>query len=217
MAPRAVLFDFDGVIADTENLHIAAWQRTLLALGWHVADDVAARSAEVDDRRFLGDLFAAHEIEDGDIDGWVRKKQELTIALLRDAPRLYPGIASLISHLSGRVRLGVVSGTWRENVHAVLVGGGLTDAFEWIIGKEDVAEVKPNPEAYRLALSRLGLPPSDVVAIEDSPTGLASAREAGLACIAVGHRREFGEWVGDAIYFSGLEPPSGLLARLGLE
>ena len=77
MAPRAVLLDFDGVIADTENHHIAAWQRTLAALGWQVPDEVAARSAEVDDREFLRDLLAVQQITDGDIDGWVRKKQVL--------------------------------------------------------------------------------------------------------------------------------------------
>src|SRR5947209_6033323 len=131
MAPRAVLFDFDGVIADTENHHIAAWQRTLLALGWHVADEVAARSAEVDDREFLRELFAAHGIEDGDIDGWVARKQALTITMLRDSPRIYPGVAALVDQLRGRVRLAVVSGTWRENVETVLAASGLADAFEW--------------------------------------------------------------------------------------
>jgi HAD superfamily hydrolase (TIGR01509 family) len=217
MAPAAVLFDFDGVIADTENHHIAAWQRTLLSLGWHVSDEVAARSAEVDDREFLRDLFSAHGVDDGDIEGWVRKKQTLTISLLRDAPRIFPGVAELVESLHGRARLAIVSGTWRENVEAVLEAVGLSRAFEWIIAKEDVHSVKPDPEAYRLALSRLKLSASAAVAIEDSPSGLASAAAAGIPCVALGHRREFGEWVGDAIYFSGLEPVSGLLKRIGFD
>jgi HAD superfamily hydrolase (TIGR01509 family) len=188
----------------------------LLALGWQVPDEIASRAAEVDDRQFLRELFAAHEIEAGDIEGWVRKKQALTIALLRDAPRVYPGVASLVNHLRGRVRLAIVSGTWRENVQAVLAGIGLSDAFQSVIAKEDVAAVKPDPEAYLLALSRLKLDAGKVVAIEDSPSGLASARAAGIPSVAVGHRREFGEWVGDAVYFTGLEPVSGLLRHLGL-
>jgi HAD superfamily hydrolase (TIGR01509 family) len=217
MAPQAILLDFDGVIADTENHHIAAWQRTLMALGWLVADEVAARSAEVDDREFLRELFAAHGIEDGDITGWVAKKQALTISLLKDAPRIYPGVATLIEQLRGRVRLAVVSGTWRENVEAVLGASGLSGSFEQIIAKEDVKAVKPDPEAYRQALSCMKLRPAAAVAIEDSPSGLASARAAGIPCVALGHRREFGEWVGDAIYVSGLEPVSGVLRRLGIE
>lgn len=216
MALSAVLLDFDGVIADTENHHIAAWQRTLAALGWQVPDEVAARSAEVDDREFLRDLLAVHEITDGDIDGWVRKKQSLTISMLRDAPRLYPGVQELVGQLRGRVRLAVVSGTWRENVEAVLESSGLLAAFDLIVGKEDVGSVKPDPEAYLLALRRLGLDAGEAVAIEDSPTGLAAARAAGIPRIAVGHRREFGAWVGDSAYFSGLEPVSGVLNHLGL-
>ncbi len=217
MAPRAVLLDFDGVIADTENHHIAAWQRTLAALGWQLPDEVAARSADMDDREFLRDLLAVQQIPDGDIEGWVRKKQALTISMLRDSPRVYPGVQELVRHLRSRVRLAVVSGTWRENVETVLAASGLLAAFELIIGKEDVGTVKPDPEAYLLALRRLGLSAGETVAIEDSPTGLAAARAAGIAGIAVGHRREFGGWVGDATYFSGLEPISGLLRHLGLE
>ncbi len=86
MAFRALLLDFDGVIADTENHHVAAWQRTLAALGWQVPDEVAARAAEVDDRLFLRDLFADQQIEGGEIEGWVQKKQALAIQMLRDAP-----------------------------------------------------------------------------------------------------------------------------------
>ncbi len=217
MARRAVLLDFDGVIADTENHHIAAWQRTLAALGWQVPDEVAARSAEVDDREFLRDLLAAQQIDDGDIEGWVRKKQALMIQMLRDAPRVYPGVVELLKSLRGRVRLGVVSGTWRENVEAVLSASDLLASFDLIVGKEDVAAVKPDPEAYILALSVLGLSAGEAVAIEDSPSGLIAARAAGIPVIAVGHRREFGDWVGDSTYFSGLEPASGLLRHLGLE
>jgi len=216
MLARALLLDFDGVIADTQNHHIAAWQRTLCALGWHVPDEVSARSAEIDDRDFLRELFASQQIEGGDIEGWVRKKQALTVSLLRDAPRIYPGVHELVGRLHDRMRLAVVTGTWRQNVEAVLAASGLAGAFELIVSKEDVNRVKPDPEAYLLALRRLECSGSQAVAIEDSPSGLAAATAAGIPCIALGHRREFGEWVGSAVYFSGLEPVSGLLQYLRL-
>jgi HAD superfamily hydrolase (TIGR01509 family) len=216
MPARALLLDFDGVIADTENHHVAAWQRTLCALGWHIPDEVAARSAEIDDRDFLRELFASQKIDGGDIEGWVRKKQALTVSLLRDAPRIYPGVLELVGQLRGRMRLAVVTGTWRQNVEAVLTASGLAGAFELIVGKEDVGRVKPDPEAYLLALRRLECSASQAVAIEDSPSGLTAATAAGIPCIALGHRREFGEWVGGSVYFSGLEPISGLLQYLKL-
>ncbi len=216
MAPKAILLDFDGVIADTENLHVAAWQRTLSALGWQVPDLVAAASAEIDDREFIRDLFTSRGIPAVKVEEWVRRKQVLTIRMLANSPRLYPGVVELVRELQGRVRLAVVSGTWRENIEAVLGATGLARAFETIVGKEDVKAVKPDPEAYLLALKQLRIPPRDAVAFEDSPSGLAAARGAGVPVIAVGHRRAFGDWVGHATYISGLEPVEGLLRHLGL-
>jgi len=216
MAPQAILLDFDGVIAETENHHIAAWQRTLSALGWQVSDAVAAVSAEVDDREFIKDLFANRGVSAVKVDEWVRRKQALTIHMLENSPRVYPGVVGLVRELRGRVRLAVVSGTWRANIEAVLGAVGLTGAFEMIVGKEDVKAVKPDPEAYLLALRQLNIPARSAVAFEDSPSGLAAARAAGVPVIAVGHRRSFGDWVGNAAYISGLEPVESLLEHLGI-
>ncbi len=92
----------------------------------------------------------------------------------------------------------------------------MADAFDVIVAKEDVTHRKPDPEAYVLALKKLRLSARSAVAIEDSPTGLAAARAAGLRRIAVGHRRPLGDWVEDATYVDGLEPIAALLERLGL-
>jgi HAD superfamily hydrolase (TIGR01509 family) len=216
MALKAILLDFDGVIAETENHHIAAWQRTLSIMGWQVPDEVAARSADIDDRQFLAEVFQQRGIVSSKIDDWIRKKQILTVQLLRDSPRVYPGVAELVRKVEGRARLAVVSGTWRENIEVVLDTVNLSGAFDLIIGKEDVTAVKPDPEAYQIALKRLRLSPKSCVAIEDSPSGLAAARAAGIRAVAVGHRRSFGDWVGDAAYISGLDPAEGLLQHLGL-
>jgi HAD superfamily hydrolase (TIGR01509 family) len=215
MPPLVLLFDFDGVVADTENHHVAAWQRTLAALGWMVPDEVAARAAEADDREFLRTLFSEAGIEDGDLEGWLRRKQELTRCLLRNSPRVYPGVQELIDRLRGRVKLGIVTGTGRENVEVVLDSAGLTGVFDLIVAKEDVEAVKPHPEAYSLAIRHYGIEPGQAVALEDSPSGLAAARGAGVPCLAIGHRREYGPWVGDMVYFTGLEPVSGILRHLG--
>jgi beta-phosphoglucomutase len=204
-ATRAVLFDFDGVLADTENIHVAAWERTFGALGWDVPPEVCARAAEQDDRRFLAEIFAARGIDGGYVAGWVERKQRLTRMMLADSPRLYPGVDELVRRLRRRrLKLAVVSVTWRENVAAVLKAARLADRFALIVGKDDVAEPKPDPSAYRLALERLGLEPGEAVALEDSPGGLAAARGAGLRCVAIGHRRPPGDWTGAAPYLPDL-------------
>lgn len=216
MPPRAVLFDFDGTLVDTENIHVAAWQRTLARMGWEVADEAAARAAEIDDRYFLQELFGRRKVEGADLDGWMALKQDLAATMLADAPRLYPGVPELVSALTARgVRLAVVTTTWRRNVEVVLGASGLADAFEAILAKEDVAAVKPDPEAYDRALKRLGLPASEAVALEDSPTGLASARAAGIEVVAVGHRRSEGGWSSGHRFLAGLADTNHALQVLG--
>jgi HAD superfamily hydrolase (TIGR01509 family) len=216
MSLSALCLDFDGVIADTENIHVAAWQRTLAELGWEVSDEVCARAAEEDDRAFAASIFESQKVAHADVAGWVRRKQTLVIAMLQDSPRLYPGVAELAEALRGRLRLAVVTGTWRANVEAVLGASGLLTAFELIVAKVDVAAPKPAPDCYRLALQRLGLEPSRAVALEDSPSGLTAAREAGLRVLAVGHRRPLGEWVGSADFVPRLVPTAAVLEKLGL-
>jgi beta-phosphoglucomutase len=217
MTPKAVLFDFDGVIADTENVHVTAWQRTTARLGWELTDEAAARAAEIDDRAFLTELFAARKIADGDLNGWLLHKQVLTESLLADAPRIYPGVVALVEALRSKgIRLAVVTTTWTRNVEVVLAAAKLADAFEQIIAKEDVAAFKPAPDGYRLALDRLKLKPSQAVAIEDSPSGLESARGAGIRVVAVGHRRPPGDWSGDHPYLAALTPVDTALKCVGI-
>ena len=114
------------------------------------------------------------------------------------------------------MRLGVVTMTWRRNVEIVLGVSGLAGAFELVVGKEDVSAVKPDPEAYDLALRRLGLRAAEAVALEDSPTGLASARAAGIDVVAVGHRRAEGAWSSGHRYLDSLADTDAAFAALGL-
>ncbi len=216
MSTRAVLFDFDGVIADTENVHVAAWQRTFGLMGWLESDETCARAAEVDDRAFVREVFDRRKIDGGDVEGWVARKQELTLRLLTDSPKVYPGVAALVERLEGRARLGVVTTTWRCNVEAVLQASGLARAFEFVVAKEDVKVPKPDPEGYRLALKKLRLPGLDVVALEDSPGGLEAARKAGSKVVAVGHRRPTGEWAGNAPFLPGFADLDRVMHELGM-
>ena len=161
MPTRAVLFDFDGVIADTENVHVAAWQRTFGLMGWLESDEACARAAEVDDRAFVAEVFARRKIDGGDVEGWVARKQELTAP----APgRLPQGLSRASPRWSSGSGAGpgsaVVTTTWRANVEAVLEASGLAEAFEFVVAKEDVEATKPDPEGYRLALTKLKLPAS---------------------------------------------------------
>ena len=118
--------------------------------------------------------------------------------------------------MKGKVTLALVTGTSRANVDVVLNSAGLGESFPLIVAKDDVRQVKPAPDCYTLALERLGLKPDEAVALEDSPTGIASAKAAGIRTIAVGHRRRAGDWTEGSPFLENLESPSTLLDELGL-
>jgi HAD superfamily hydrolase (TIGR01509 family) len=217
LPPRLVCFDFDGVVANTENAHVAAWERTFALMGCDISAQICTRAAEEDDHEFLLDVLTNQAVAHADIEGWLRRKQEITRCLLADAPLTYPGLSRLISALAERdVLLAVVSGTWRENVVAVLRSSRLLDRFPIIIAKEDVKARKPAPDAYLLALSRANVEPAHAVAIEDSPSGLQAARAAGVRGVAVGHRRPAGTWTEGAIYVSNFNDVEAVLSALGV-
>ena len=214
------LFDFDGCLADTKNVHIAAWERAFGEVGWEVAPEEAAETAEIDDRAFLRKFFAKRKLADAQVnfEAWLDRKKRIALQILQDSPRLQHGVVRLIQALrdSGAVRLAVVSTSHRANIETVLKAHGLLDAFELIIAKEDVVAVKPDPEGYSLAVERLSADPEQTVVIEDSPTGLAAARAAGLRVIAVGHDRPQGEWCGDAPYLPDFRDLDAALRVIGL-
>ncbi len=214
---QAVLFDFDGVLVDSENLHVAAWERTLHRMACDIPPARCAEAAERDDRQFLADLLAELGINDANLDGWVAIKQQIAAPLFADgAAPLYPGASALIAALKNRgLRLAIVSGSWRANIEAALTASGLSHAFDLIIAKDDLPNRKPDPAPYLLALDRLSLKPAQAIALEDSPNGLASARAAGLRVVAVGHRRASDDWVGDSTYLPGFTPIEAALAALG--
>lgn len=208
--PEAVFFDFDGVLADTENVQIAAWEATFHEMGAAVEEIDCSRACEEDDRDFLRSVFESWGVFDGDIAGWTARKQARSIAMIADAPQLCPGAAEAVLALSGKARLAVVSSGWRENILVCLGAAGLLDRFEQIIAKEDVARPKPAPDPYLRAVELLAIPPDRVLALEDSPGGLASAESAGVPAIAVGHRRAAGKWCAKVPFIKSLNDLPGL-------
>lgn len=185
--PGAVVFDFDGVLADTERLHLLAFQEAFRERGWTLAD-----AAYFD--RYLGfddrDLVRAFTIDarvalkPGDEDAIVAAKARAYEAHVHRGSVLFPGAASAVARLGVPFRLGIASGSLRAEILHILPDA-LVPAFHAIVGADDVARSKPAPDVYLKALDRLDVPASRAVAIEDSRWGLAAARAAGLRTIAV--------------------------------
>jgi 2-aminoethylphosphonate-pyruvate transaminase len=188
----AVLFDFNGVLVDDEDVHFEAFGRTLAALGVTITHEVYRRYLGFDDRGTLVALLAHHDraaLPEADLARLVAEKQGTYARLAGEHPRLGFGARALVLALrAAGARLAIVSGARRAEIDAVLDAAALRDEFDAVVAAEDVVHGKPDPEGYRLARARLEAAagsPLDAVAIEDAPAGLRAARAAGARCIGL--------------------------------
>jgi HAD superfamily hydrolase (TIGR01509 family) len=184
---RAVIFDMDGLLLDTETLWHRAEQQLFRRHGgeftWDDKLTVIGTSFDFTARYFAERLGQPPERGPG----LVEEMEDLMEAELRRQVDGRPGAAELVRRLRELpgVRLGVASNSPRRLVTIALASAGLTDGFEAVVTGDDVAHHKPAPDIYLLACARLGVEPSEALALEDSPSGVAAAKAAGLACIAV--------------------------------
>ena len=192
---EAIIFDFDGVIVDTEPLHYAAFQRLLepLGLGFSWADYVATYMG-FDDRDAFIEAFSGAQagLSPARLQELIDMKAAVFQEVIRDGISAYPGVVSLIRSIRDHhIPLAISSGALRSDIAPILETLGITDCFDVIVTAEDVARSKPDPECYKLAYTKLNefrsldLRPEQVLAIEDTPAGITSAKGAGLRVIAV--------------------------------
>lgn len=185
---QAVVFDFDGVLADTERLHLVALRDTLATRGWTLSDeDYFTFYLGYDDRGCLTE-FARREglsLDDGLLHTLLRDKERRYADLFERGEVLYPTARPCIERLAARFPLAIASGSLRGEIERILDANGLRGFFRAIIGADDVREGKPAPDSYAMAVNALGIAGPAAVAIEDSPWGLQSARGAGLHTIGI--------------------------------
>jgi beta-phosphoglucomutase-like phosphatase (HAD superfamily) len=189
---RAAIFDFDGVIANSEPLHFAALRDTLKEEGVSIGEDeYYHRYLAYDDRGALRLALEHHGVVPDlhRIDRMARRKAVIFEDVLATVA-FFPGVPELVRRLASEVPLAIASGARREEIEAILQAGGLRDPFRAIVGADDVARGKPDPEPYLTAAERLrphapGLRAEDCVAFEDSVPGILAARTAGMKVVAV--------------------------------
>lgn len=185
---HAVVFDFDGVLADTEGLHLRAFQEALAARGWTLnRADYVERYLGYDDRdmvrAFAQDTVAG--LSEAEVEAIVLDKARLYDQRLAAGSVLFDTAADAIARLGARYRLGIASGSFHGEIETILAANHLAHAIAVVVGADDVRRSKPAPDPYVAAVEALGVPASQAVAIEDSQWGLLSARAAGLRTIGV--------------------------------
>ena len=194
MSLRAAVFDFDGVIVDSEPLHFGSLRDALATEGVVITqqeyldhllafDDRSAIRLAFERRGEPPDAARLARVE--------RAKVEHFAGLIPGIP-VFPGARELIGALAAELPLAIASGARHEEIEAVLEGVGLRGAFAAVVGAQDAQRTKPDPAPYLEAARRLsertpGLVPGECVALEDSVPGVMSARTAGMKVVAVAH------------------------------
>lgn len=195
---NAVIFDFDGIIVDSEPMHYRAFRQVLEPLGLDFSWEAYCETyIGYDDR----DTFRLALQEKGrkscasEIKRLIRAKAAVFQELIRQGEATpLPGAVELIRSLPGRLPTALCSGALREDILPILDHLGIAGAFNVIVTAEDTPKSKPDPAPYRLAIEKLGVAiPATAVAIEDTPAGILSAKGAGLRVLAVtnSYDREF--------------------------
>jgi HAD superfamily hydrolase (TIGR01509 family) len=185
-AIRAVVFDFDGLIVDTESPAFFSWQEIYAELGATLSHEVWAES--------LGGLSSSfrpfEELERTlgrglEREALVARRNARNLELTAAQP-LMPGVEDRIAEaIQLGLRVGLASSSPRGWVEGHLRERGVLAHFHCIACREDVPQVKPDPALYSSVAQRLGVEPGEAVALEDSLNGVRAAKAAGLACVAI--------------------------------
>ena len=213
--PEAVLFDFDGILVDSEPMHFRAFTEVLdpLGMGFPWKEYVEIYMG-FDDRDAFREAFRAKGVplDDATLTGLVAAKSRAFQDRIRGGVASYPGAVPMIAslHAAGRP-LALCSGALLSDIDPILATLGIARCFDVIVSADDVRRSKPDPESYALAFARLSerrtpslTIPGRSVAVEDTPAGIRSAKGAGLRVLAVTNSYGAGElaeadWIVDSL------------------
>ncbi|HLG23007.1 MAG TPA: HAD family phosphatase [Candidatus Manganitrophaceae bacterium] len=194
---KAIIFDCDGVIVDSEPHHMKAFQQVLAEEGITLTEEeYFAKYLAMDDKGCFETALAAHQrpVDKTILKKLIIRKMALYRALSQQELFLYPGVVDFVKRAQGLYRLAIASGAFRGEIKFALDKGGMRSAFPVIVSAQDVRNGKPHPEAFLTALAKLNelppvpnppIAPSECVVIEDSLHGVEAARMAGMKCLAV--------------------------------
>ena len=181
----AVIWDMDGVLADTAHHHLLAWQETFARRNINFTEADFKRGFGIRNdaiiRNTLGEQTTGAEIET------IAREKETTFRHIigRDVKPL-PGALELVGALYERgVKMAIASSTTMENIRLIIGSLGIEKYFKAVITGHDVTEGKPSPRVFLLAAQRLGAEPKNCIVFEDAVAGVKAAKSAGMYCVAI--------------------------------
>lgn len=183
---RAVVFDLDGLMVDTERIALECWIESARTFGWEITRETCLALVGIDSRESrqvlldrMGGNFPMSEVS-------ARGRVRYLERLRGEGVQVKPGLVELLDWLAARaVPVAVATSTQQELALEKLALAGLRERFETIVGGDQVPRGKPAPDVYREAIARIGAEPAHCIALEDSEIGLRAAHAAGATCIVV--------------------------------
>ena len=184
--PRAVVFDCDGLLIDSEVRWAVAERRVVEALGGEWTAELRERMVGGSGEHTAREIAAWVGLPESAAGGIIEDVYTELIAVLDElGVEQMPGARSVVSAVAGRLPLAVASNTREVTVRATLAASGLPAVFDLVFTPDQGRRPKPEPDVYLAACEALGVAPSAAVAFEDSPPGAAAAKAAGMFVIAV--------------------------------
>lgn len=215
----AIVFDFDGVLADSEPLHLQAYQEVLAGMGCTLPrEEYYARYLGYDDEGVFRALSEERGwvLTDAQLAGLIVEKSQAFEEIVAGTDILFRGAVECMRRLAGLWPLAICSGALRRDIESILKRQVLDPYVRFIVASGDTTASKPAPDPYARAADLHGVEPSSCVAIEDSRWGIESAKAAGLWCIGITHTYPVSELLqADTIVSSLDELTPELIRALG--
>ena len=183
---EAVIFDWDGTLADTRQVIVISFQKALNEINYKVSNDYIERRIGIGAAETFREILrsAKRPFDETLIQHLIERKSQLEIELTNQV-KLFPGARELLEALQGKVKVGLASMNNRSVIMHLVEANNLKKYFEVILTADSVSHSKPNPEIFLKTATELKMNPEKCVIFEDSIFGVKAAKSAGMGCVAV--------------------------------
>ncbi|WP_374033675.1 HAD family hydrolase [Bdellovibrio bacteriovorus] len=180
---KALLFDFDGTVADTMPAHLTAWNKALDKYDLTLSREQHLSWAGRPTARIVEMMNELHKT-DINPEQFVKEKEAHYLASLNDVTTI-ASVMEIIEHYHGKIPMAIVTGSRRKIVELTMNQLGLQKYFDTLVCAEDYTQGKPAPDCFLLAAAKVKIAPTDCLAFEDAVLGIEAAHTAGMHCLKV--------------------------------
>jgi HAD superfamily hydrolase (TIGR01509 family) len=183
---KAVIFDWDGTLADTRKAVVQSFQTVLTEAGCRVSDEFIVRRIGIGTKKTIIEAFrkCRKRLDVATLEKLANEKVNIQTEL-SDSVYLFDGITELLEALQRKTKIALATMSGKKVIDKLLQKKRLTAYFDVVVSADDVTYPKPDPEVFLMAAKKMGVSPKDCVVIEDSVFGVRAAKAANIKCIAV--------------------------------